>query len=82
MNRQTENRIVWAQTHQPQQTIRLPIGGQTVYVSRREAKELARIAQAGAILGDSVDALAGQLLAALAQMRSVSHNPLLAGAGQ
>ncbi len=74
MVRTVENHII----PQPRRDIRLPIGGKTVYVSRREASALAQLAQASAILGNSTAETANQLLAALEQMRSVANNPLLA----
>ncbi len=76
MTRTVENCII----HQSRRNIRLPIGGRTVYVSRREAHALAQLAQANAILGRDAAETVGQLLAALEQMRSVANNPLLVGA--
>ena len=80
MNSYIENQVVWEQSHQPARTVRLPIGGQTVYVTRREAKVLAKVAQVGTILGEGKDELARRVVAALEQMRSVQRNPLLATA--
>lgn len=76
MTRTVENCII----HQPRRNIRLPIGGRTVYVSRREAGALAQLARANAILGRDAAETSGQLLAALEQMRSVANNPLLVAA--
>ena len=75
-----ENQVIWNETRQPARTVRLPIGDRTVYVTRREAKALARVAQVGAILGESKAELTSRAGAALEQMRSVQRNPLLATA--
>ena len=76
MVRTVEDQII----QRPRRSIRLPIGGRTVYVSRQEANALARLAQANIILGKDAAETADQLLAALEQMRSVANNPLLSRA--
>ena len=78
MNNCVENQVIWNETHQSARTVRLPIGGKTVYVTRREAKALAEVAQVGVILGEGKSELACRVGAALEQMRSVQRNPLLA----
>ena len=77
MNSHVENQIIWNETHQPAHTVRLPIGGKTVYVTRREACALAKVAQVGTILGEGKDELVSRVSAALEQMRSAQRNPLL-----
>ena len=78
MDSHVENQVIWNQDHQPARTVRLPIGGKTVYVTRREARALAQVAQVGAILDEGKDELARRVGVALEQMRSVQRNPLLA----
>lgn len=60
--------------------IRLPIGAQTVYITRKEALALATQAQASKILGESEVERNARLMASLNQMRAVAANPLLAAA--
>ena len=78
MNNCVETQVIWNETHQSARTVRLPIGGKTVYVTRREARVLTKVAQVGAILGEGKDELARRVGDALEQMRSAQRNPLLA----
>lgn len=60
--------------------VRLPIGGRSVYVTRDEARYLARVAQECAVLQMSAIERDARLQAELETLCSVANNPLLGGA--